>query len=419
MHHRGVSPSRTARAKMIKDPVHGDIEVDDSIRFLLDTPAMQRLRMVRQLGFSFLVYPGANHSRFEHALGTMHLATRLCRHLSLDPDDSLLLRASALLHDIGHGPFSHATEPVMEAFLHHGHDSVAHLLEDEALAPPLASLGLDPAEVARVIGGDHPLAGAIHGELDVDRMDYLNRDAHYTGVPYGAVDSHRIIRSTVLTESGLILDDSGVQAAESLLVARTLMRPAVYYHHVSRIAERMFLIAALDHCTHGGDPDRLVGMDDPECIQHFRESKSGVTRDMIKRLLTRNLYKRAVYIGVGSVNRARIPQPDLRASFALAEEIASHAGVGSHEVCVDIPKFPSEMVMCVQVRNRHDIVSLDEISPLIRGMNEIRRSQWRLGVYCPQELAEEVALAAAEVLSIRPATKQDKLLIDTDEGGER
>ncbi len=412
MHTHGVA---APRSKMIKDPVHGDIEVDDPIRLLLDTPALQRLRMVRQLGFSFLVYPGANHTRFEHALGTMHLATRLCNHLALDKDDSLLLRASALLHDIGHGPFSHAIEPLMESICGHGHDMVAHLLENGSSASALESLGLDPAEVAAVIGGDHLLAGAIHGELDVDRMDYLHRDAHYTGVPYGAVDSHRIIRSTVLTSSGLLLEDSGVQAAESLLVARTLMRPAVYYHHVSRIAERMFLIAALDHCTSGGDPERLVAMDDSECLQAFRESESGITRELIRRLMTRNLYKRAVYVGVGSINRARIPQPDFRTSFALAEEIASRAGVASHEVCVDIPHFPSDMVMGVLVRNRHDIVSLDEISPLIRGMNEIRRSQWRLGVYCPEEHREAVALAAAELLSIRPATKQDKLPIETEE----
>jgi len=404
---------------MIKDPVHGDIEVDDPIRLLLDTPALQRLRMIRQLGFSFLVYPGANHTRFEHALGTMHLATRLCNHLALDRDDSLLLRASALLHDIGHGPFSHAIEPLMESICGHGHDDVNDLLKEPSSASALAATGLDPGEVAAVIGGNHRLSGAIHGELDVDRMDYLHRDAHYTGVPYGAVDSHRIIRSTVLTPSGLILDDSGVQAAESLLVARTLMRPAVYFHHVSRIAERMFLIAADEHCVSGGDPERLVAMDDSECLQAFRESESGITRELIHRLMTRNLYKRAVYVGVGSINRARIPQPDFRTSFTLAEEIASHAGVAAHEVCVDIPHFPSDMVMGVLVRNRHDIVSLDEISPLIRGMNEIRRSQWRLGVYCPGEHREAVALAAAEVLSIRPATKQDKLPIETeDERGE-
>lgn len=418
MQHTGPIGVSGRRTKMIKDPVHGDIEVDDPIRLLLDGPQVQRLRMIRQLGFSYLVYPGANHTRFEHALGTMHLVTHLCRRLALAPDEALLLRAAAILHDIGHGPFSHAIEPVMETSCGHGHDRVMPLFEEGRSADTLATIGVDPPEVAAVISGRHRLAAAIHGELDVDRMDYLNRDAHYTGVPYGAVDAHRIIRSSILSTNGLILEESGVQAAESLLVARTLMRPAVYYHHVSRIAERMFINAATAHCEDDGDAASLVRMDDPACIVAFRGSKSPITRDIISRLLMRDLYKRAVYVGLSSVNRARIPQPGLPNSLLLAEEIADRAGVAPHEVCVDIPGFPGDMMMGVLVKNRHDIVPLEEVSPLIRAMNEIRRSQWRLGVYCPKENREAVTLAATEVLKIRPATKQDKLPIETEEGGE-
>ncbi|RQD80647.1 MAG: HD domain-containing protein [Methanocalculus sp. MSAO_Arc2] len=417
MRNTGLPGTDGRRSKMIKDPVHGDIEVDKGIRSLLDTPPVQRLRMIRQLGFSFLVYPGANHSRFEHALGTMHLATHLCRRLSLSKDETLLLRAAALLHDIGHGPFSHAIEPILQAYCGRGHDSVLDLLEDEQTNPALASLGVDPAEVSEIITGRHRLAGVIHGEIDVDRMDYLNRDAHYTGVPYGSVDVHRIIRSTVLTRSGIHLDESGIQAAESLLVARTLMRPSVYFHHVSRIAERMFLIAAVSHCDAGGDPKSLVRMDDPACIVTFRESPGRITREMIHRLLTRKLYKRAVYVGAASMNKVQMPRPGLADSFMLAEEIADRAGVASHEVCVDIPEFPGDMTMGVMVQNRHDIVSLEEISPLIQSMNEIRRSQWRLGVYCPEEHRKRVFAAAAEVLRIRRITKQDKLPIDTENEG--
>jgi len=156
-------------------------------------------------------------------------------------------------------------------------------------------------------------------------------------------------------------------------------------------------------------------MDDPACIMAFRESESEITRSIIHRLLMRDLYKRAVYVGVGSLNRARIPQPDLLESFRLAEEISAAAGVVPEAVAVDIPSFPHDLMIGVSVKNHHDIVSLEEISPLIRGMNEIRRSQWRLGIYSPVEYRDRVAAAAAEVLNLRPATKQDKLLIDTDE----
>ena len=111
------------------------------------------------------------------------------------------------------------------------------------LGDELERIDLDPLEVCLMIEGNHPLASIIHGDLDVDRMDYLLRDAHYTGVPYGTVDAGRLIRATRLSEGEIVLHESGVQAAESLLIARTLMRPAVYYHHVSRIAEKIFSTA--------------------------------------------------------------------------------------------------------------------------------------------------------------------------------
>src|SRR5512136_1372184 len=104
--------------KIIKDPVHGYVEVEDFALALLDSPPLQRLRYIRQLGFSYLVYPGANHTRFEHSLGTMYLADVACRRFMFPDEDRTLVAASALLHDIGHGPFSHASEPIMEEYLH-------------------------------------------------------------------------------------------------------------------------------------------------------------------------------------------------------------------------------------------------------------------------------------------------------------
>ncbi len=229
--------------KIIKDPVHGYVEADEPVLRLLDSGVVQRLRHVTQLGFANLVYPGANHTRFEHSLGTMHLAGLMCRELGLDDGETKLVTTAALLHDIGHGPFSHVTEPVMEEFVGRGHHQIDCLVREGAIADILEAEGIDPAEVCAVVAGKHRFASIIHGSLDVDRMDYLMRDAHYTGVPYGTVDAHRLIRCSVLAESGIALRESGINAAESLLIARTLMRPAVYFHHVSRIATSMFVHA--------------------------------------------------------------------------------------------------------------------------------------------------------------------------------
>ncbi|MFA5614155.1 MAG: HD domain-containing protein, partial [Methanoculleus sp.] len=216
--------------KIIKDPVHGYVEADELTLRLLDSGEVQRLRHITQLGFANLVYPGANHTRFEHSLGTMHLAGIMCGNLGLDAGETRLVTTAALLHDIGHGPFSHVTEPVMKEFAGRYHHQIEGIVGEGSIAGVLEDEGLDPAEVCAIISGDHRLAGIIHGSLDVDRMDYLMRDAHYTGVPYGTVDAHRLIRCSILAGSGIALNEGGINAAESLLIARTLMRPAVYFH---------------------------------------------------------------------------------------------------------------------------------------------------------------------------------------------
>ena len=129
--------------KSIKDPVHGYVEVDTTALTLLDSPLLQRLRYIRQLGFSYLVYPGANHTRFEHSLGTMHLAGVMCHQLGVPEHDRLLIVTAALLHDIGHGPFSHSIEPVMEELTGRSHHKIGEILKSDALAPLLDDIGVD------------------------------------------------------------------------------------------------------------------------------------------------------------------------------------------------------------------------------------------------------------------------------------
>lgn len=397
--------------KFIKDPVHGYVEVEAGLLPLLDSPPVQRLRHVKQLGFSYLVYPGANHTRFEHSLGTMHLATLLARHLALDPADTLQIGAAGLLHDIGHGPFSHTSEAFLSEFAGHDHHQVDHLLGEPALASAIEEADLDPAAISALIRGEHPLADLIHGDLDADRMDYLLRDAHYTGVPYGTVDAQRLIQSSILTEWGLGIRESGVQAAESLLIARTLMRPAVYFHHTSRIATSMLTLALCEHAATGsGDPSEIPPLDDAGLCQVLATSKSGVARALLAGLMMRRLYKRALYVGTDRVGGSLLTsEPSLRRMRALAREVAEAAGREEWEVIVDIAPFPADMSMGVQVRNRTATLDLSLVSPLVNTLNETRRSQWRLGVYAPREQAGAVEQAAIEVLHVKKATRQDTL----------
>ncbi len=400
--------------KVIKDPVHGYVEVRDDILPLLDSPQVQRLRYVKQLGFSHMVYPGANHTRFEHSLGTMHLASQVCPRMDLSEDETTLVTVAALLHDIGHGPYSHATEPLIEEYTGRSHQEIDNLVKDDEIAGILDNLNVTPSELCDVVYGEHYLSGIIHGDLDVDRMDYLLRDAHYTGVPYGTVDAQRLIQSIVMTESGIVLKETGINAAESLLLARTLMRPAVYFHHVSRIAESMVKYAAMNHIewVGRGCAEALLSMDDAAFMREMLTSPCEESRMMMDRLYRRRLYKRALYVGKDLANTGAMQsEVTLKKGREIAVEIAETAGVDPHSVLVDLSSFPSDMSMEVLVRNHHDLVNLENLSPLMKTLNDTRKRQWRMGIYTPHEFRSVVEEAAVEVLHIKRPTRQDKLNI--------
>ena len=401
--------------KTIQDPVHGYVEVDEKIIPVLDSPEVQRLRYVKQLGFSNLVYPGANHTRFEHSLGAMHLAGLMAKSLSLEPEQVLLAEISALLHDIGHGPYSHASEQLMEEYLHHSHQEIGEYVNAGYLNEALCDLDINPDDVCAMVEGredSHLITGIIHGDLDVDRMDYLLRDAHYTGAPYGTVDAHRLIRNTTLGDGGLVLRENGISAAESLLIARTLMRPSVYFHHVSRIAETMVTYAALEHleATKGKDIGELMRMNDAEFSIALSNSPSEEARRLIDLIYRRKLYKRAVYIGMDQVKYSTVQKfVELKDKKSIAEKVCKEAGLDRTDVLVDIPPFPSPMKIDVLVKNHNELVSLDELSPLIGTLNLTRKSEWRMGIYTSGENRKIVEQCAYDILNIERPTKQDKL----------
>jgi HD superfamily phosphohydrolase len=383
----------------------------------LDSSPLQRLRHIRQLGFAYLVYPGANHSRFEHSLGTMHLAMVMARHLDLDEEESRLVTLAALLHDCGHGPFSHATESFMRESIGRGHEEIDYLMETEPLATLLNDASVEPRDLVGILEGGHPLSTIIHGDLDVDRMDYLLRDAHYTGVPYGTVDAQRLIQSTIFSEQGLILEEGGVNAAESLLIARTLMRPAVYVHHVTRIATSMIQRALVEECAdkNPAEIEALMRTDDAGLMQALTHSRHPDFRTLAERVYYRSLYKRAVYVGPDQINLAalRSEAPSIYGQRRIAQAIADTAGVREWQVLVDIPTLPPDLSMEVKVRNRRTTIHLSEISPLVEALNLTRRAQWRVGVYADPAVRKEVGEAAMEVLHVKKATKQDRLAMES------
>jgi HD superfamily phosphohydrolase len=384
--------------KTIKDSVHDHITVEGPALDLLDTPAVQRLRHVKQLGTVELVYPAANHTRFEHSLGVYHLASRALSHLGIEGRAARHVRAAALLHDVGHTPYSHNVEPLVERETGKTHEDVADILAEGEVAATLAEQDLDPDRIAGLIRGEGRYAGLVSGELDVDRMDYLVRDAHHTGVPYGTIDHGRLVRELAFIDGELVLAEGNVQTAESLLLARALMNPVVYNHHVARISKSM-LRRTTERLLRetGTDAADLRRMDDHDL--HAALRRTDATAEMARRIADRDLYKRAVWAEMADVPEDLIGI-EATALRDLEAEIASTSGVETESVIVDVPPRPAMQETTSRVVVGSEIRPLGEQSALVEALRAAQREQWRLGVYAPIELVEPVGRAAERVLGL-------------------
>jgi hypothetical protein len=382
----------------IKDSVHDHIEVGGVAEALIDTPAVQRLRRITQLGTVQLVYPSANHTRFEHSLGVYHLATRALDHLGVEGLAAERVRAAALLHDVGHGPFSHNVEDVLYHHTGKYHDDVDDLVASGDVGRVLDDHDLDPETVAGLVGGEGRYGQLVSGELDVDRMDYLVRDAHHTGVPYGTIDHERLVRELAFVDGELVLREGNVQTAESLLLARALMNPTVYEHPVARISKAM-LRRATERLLETSDisASALRRMDDHGFVSALRSTAE--TEGYARRLDTRRLFKRAVWAEYGDV-----PASVLDASRAehrtFERDIADRAGLPASHVVVDVPSRPSMTESTSRVVVNGDIRELGKASPLVSALRTAQKHQWRFGVYCPRAETATVGRAAVQVLGL-------------------
>ena len=309
--------------------MHNIIKLDNSsedgqlVEKLIDTSEFQRLRRVRQLGLAYFAYQSAEHSRFTHSLGAFHLSTRILERLrdkySISPEDQTAVRIAALLHDIGHGAFSHVIESILG--FHHEQFSIDAILSTETeVGQLLREHSNELAEkVAGIIRGDfRPLALAqlVSSQLDVDRMDYLLRDSLMTGAKYGIFDLEWIIKSVEIDETSdrLFVAAPGIYAVEDYLQARYYMFRQVYFHRTLRSAEavlKSLLRRAIDVFSIGGDvwhrPDSAfesilkkshltlkehLSLDDADVFYHIKQwqhSSDKILADLSSRFLDRRL----------------------------------------------------------------------------------------------------------------------------------
>ena len=370
--------------KSIRDSVHGNLQLEEFEVRLTDTPEIQRLRRIKQLGFTYLVYTGANHSSFEHSIGAMYLASRLAGNLRLDEDTQTMVRSCAILHDAGHGPFSHVSEGVIDT----SHEKLTYKLIKESQLGDILSEKFSIKDIIAVISGKGPLGQIISGELDVDRMDYLLRDSYYTGVAYGVIDVERLIYNMKL-DDGLLLKEKGVQAAESMLLARYFMYPSVYQHHTTRIANSMFRRCLRKLLENGIiNAKEIYKYDDTDIISAARSQK-GYIHEIMRRLDTRQLYKRVYSL---KIDETIPPQSIFKLELKIKkieEEIADELGINQDFILLDIPEYPSFHEMSTPVSVNGDTVKLGDVSNLVRALKDARFNHADLCIYLPEDYANQ------------------------------
>jgi len=373
------------KRKFIRDSVYGDIELSKFEVRVMDMPQFQRIRRIKQLGLISLIYPGANHTRFEHCIGTMNLASKLATKLDLSDDEIELVRMSGLLHDIGHGPFSHVSEGVLSF----PHEELTKYVIEKTSLHDLLDEKFNTKEIVDIINGRGHLGPIISGELDVDRMDYLLRDSHNTGVAYGVIDYERII-SNLKLDDGLVLDIKGVQAAEGALVSRYFMYPSVYQHHTTRIVNSMFRRALKREIDSGKiNENDMYKYDDAYIISLFRTSDDEIVRDMINRLDNRIIPKRVKTIRLDNFkNPEKLYKIDQKALRKAEEEIAEDFDMDKNYVFINIAEYPRFDEMKTQVNVDEKLYPLTEISNIIGALSKARFNIPDISIYIPIEEKE-------------------------------
>jgi HD superfamily phosphohydrolase len=339
------------RFEILRDPVWNNIRVDQLTLKLVDTEVFQRLRYVRQLGWTYLVYPGATHSRFEHALGTHHLSRRTLALLSEAEDstsiseiDQAIVRSAALLHDVGHYPFSHALEEI--GALHH-EDVARPLITEGSVASLLSSqLGKDaPLKIFDLIRGrsENPLQGLISGSLDLDKIEYLKRDAFMCGVPYGEIDVDRLTNSLVLVDDpetgrrALGVQEKALSALESLLFAKYQMYRNVYWHHAVRSATAMYKRLVEDAVKAEVVDVQSLARHTDEGLMHTLEG-DGPT-PLLVALKERKLYKRAAEWPAAELDDDTVEwiATDRQRVAEAEDALAKEFGLARGELLLDYP----------------------------------------------------------------------------------
>jgi len=424
----------------IRDPLYGFIEFPSSISPILGTLPLIRLTRIKQLAHTFLVYPSAVHTRFEHSIGVYHIAGLMAERLNFDKERREIVQLAALLHDIGHGPFSHPFEDVMTYVT--GDENFSHEQATEIILSYESSLNnlLGKEKIKSIIEifksmGQSLEAEIISSSIDADKLDYLRRDSYHTGVAYGVFDIERILRTLTTIEEGdkkhLGILEKGEYALESYRLARYSMHIQVYEHKTRLIADDMFIRMAKLAIDEGIiDPDSINLMKYPErsvneylklddysiihkILSNENRTKSK-SKEFAERLLKRKLFKSCYSISLDEhsipdyIKRERLIKMDKKQVTKLEEKISDEIRIPPEYVILHVQsskiklyerlgeeEFLNDEMLLIKKENG-DIVTLDQVSPFGLKQKIIRK----LFIFCPEEYREKVMEVAPSILGL-------------------
>ncbi len=340
----------------IKDPVHGYVYITEEEKTIIDTYPMQRERRLRQLAGSEYVYPGANHTRFEHSLGVMFLSGQVLVNPNISRvvsgEEVDMCRIAALLHDCGHGPFSHVFEHLLIKDLGKTHEDITSwLIEKSEVADKLSKMGYNPQEVAGLaVGKLHKkdrafLDQIISSAVDVDKQDFIVRDTYHTGAEYGFIDVYRLIHALDLLGENLAVELGALSALEAFVIARIESFKSIYFHRVGRAAQIM-LASAMDKAneelglTAFKTPEEYLALDDYTVWAALKkcEASNKIINNLENRRMLKCAYERTFYQKDDMISNL-FGQESYRNQ--IRGEIAKEAGVGIEAVIIDVPTVPS------------------------------------------------------------------------------
>ncbi|MEM3665678.1 MAG: HD domain-containing protein [Candidatus Bathyarchaeia archaeon] len=412
----------------IKDPVHGYVYITEFEKQIIDSYPIQRLRRLRQLSGAEYVYPGANHTRFEHSVGVMYLAGKVVENPNIvqqiNEEEAEMARIAALLHDVGHGPFSHVFEHLLDKKLGKTHEDMTEwIIMKSELKDLLGKSEYNLKEVGKLAAGRAETRKAflnqiISSAVDVDKLDFVVRDTHHTGAEYGYVDVFRLIHALDVLGENLAVDLGALSALESFIIARIESFKSIYFHRVGRAAQIMLAMAMEKADEELGltsfkTPEDYLAMDDYTVWTRLKQCKksSEIIENLERRRMLKCAYEKTFYEKDAVISNIFNQEAHRK---QIQVDIAKKAGVDTDVVIIDVPTVPSvpyhhsvlmepmEIPVFYKTREGAKIPQrLSEVSKIfevLKGFINILR------VYTNEENREKVGAAAAKILGEVPAT---------------